>query len=453
MQFSLTELGIKYGTDKVLHQFTNIYDQIFKPIRFSVHRVVEIGVFFGSSVLMWRDYFNQAKIIGLDHFIGLQGNKHTFENSTKFLEDMKANPDPRIELHQVDQSVDDELVNFVRGQVHGVIDIIIDDGSHLMKDQQVTFQRLFSLLRPGGIYVIEDLHTSLQDGYDLMPDKSNSTLLMLQTFKKTQLLRSIYFSETFQGQIESVDIHFTNNGHSITGIIKKACLQIHQPLIQPTIDTVVYLNFSSPSFRISQLRNSQHAAHTMLFPYVISYTELDIQHLIQSNPVMKHPIGFGYWAWKPYLIYATMISTNAKTIVYCDSGSRFSVQLAATLRFGDNHDFTTTFSPSNYECSWTKGDIYEHFGVNIENDKTTQRLCHWIIIRNNDKTRALVHEWMMLAYNSQLITDAQSEAENHPFFIENRHDQSIFSMLSKVRNVDCHAINIYNFDGDHCAFK
>lgn len=454
-QSTLTELGIKYGTDKVSHRFTETYDMIFNPIRKTVHRVMEVGVFFGSSILMWRDYFDEALIIGIDHFSGLQGNGSKFENPTKFFDYQLTNPDKRIELHRVNQAVDAELIEFAKNQVHGVTDIIIDDASHLMKDQQLTFLRLFSLLRPGGYFVMEDLHTSLMNDYDVLPDRSNSTLQMFENFKKTQKLNSVYFSDTFEGQIESVDIYYSNNGTSITGIIKKAFVLPHPVILitQPKLDVAVFVNFADPRYRSSQLKNAKHAADCNI-PYIVSFTEHNIEKMTPANYNSRSQTrGYGYWDWKPYVIYATMMSTNASTIIYCDSGSRFSLSYTDALRMGQQYDVTASKRSCYPEREWTKGDIYEHFGMSTENDTSIQLLAQWMIFRNNDETRALVHEWMLLSQNVQLISDKASKTANHPTFRENRHDQSLLSMLVKVRPVTSYFFDYDKIIGDHGAFK
>ena len=188
-------------------------------------------------------------------------------------------------------------------------------------------------------------------------------------------------------------------------------------------------------------------------PYVISFTEHDIENFTPKNYVRSQTRGFGYWDWKPYVIYATMMSTNASTIIYCDSGSRFSLSYVDALERGQQYDLTVTMCSKYQEREWTKGDIYEHFGVNMENDTSNQFLAPWIILRNNENTRAFVYEWMLLCQNQQLISDAPSKIPNHASFKENRHDQSLLSMLLKVRPVTSSVVDYDKYAEHHGAFK
>ena len=66
------------------------------------------------------------------------------------------------------------------------LDIVIDDGSHKYRDQQLNLAQLLPLVRPGGYYVIEDVHTSLQRGYDAPPASDGTTLNVLQRFGRTR---------------------------------------------------------------------------------------------------------------------------------------------------------------------------------------------------------------------------------------------------------------------------
>ena len=73
----LLDLGTRHRTDKVDHGFLEVYAERFGPIRGRVRRVLEVGVFFGASILLWRDFFPRATVYGLDTFEGVLGVAHT----------------------------------------------------------------------------------------------------------------------------------------------------------------------------------------------------------------------------------------------------------------------------------------------------------------------------------------------------------------------------------------
>jgi SAM-dependent methyltransferase len=155
----LCKLGEKYYVDKTPmfggHTYTPQYNTLLSPIRKSVKLVLEIGIgtfslmspltnqkyLPGASLRMWRDYFSEATIVGCD-----------IERSVLFSED-------RIKTFYVDQS-NSESLNALISHVTPIekfADIIIDDGSHIEHHMTLSFNVLWKLLKPGGIYIIEDI--------------------------------------------------------------------------------------------------------------------------------------------------------------------------------------------------------------------------------------------------------------------------------------------------------
>jgi hypothetical protein len=129
------------------HHYFDIYDRHFKRFRGKEIVVVEIGVFQGGSLQMWKNYFGSAaKIYGID--------------INPRVEELREENIDIIIGSQSDK-------NFLRKLKNELppIDILIDDGGHKMKQQIFTFQELFSKIKPNGVYVCEDLATSYHLGY------------------------------------------------------------------------------------------------------------------------------------------------------------------------------------------------------------------------------------------------------------------------------------------------
>jgi hypothetical protein len=149
----LTELAIRHGTDKWgTHFYTPHYDRHFRHLRDRDVRLLEIGVggygtpdAGGESLRMWKDYFSRGRISGVDIY------------------DKKALEEERIRTFQGSQ-VDEAFLRKVAEEA-GPFDLIIDDGSHLNEHIIQTFEILFPLLRPDGIYAVEDLQTSYWPEY------------------------------------------------------------------------------------------------------------------------------------------------------------------------------------------------------------------------------------------------------------------------------------------------
>jgi len=129
------------------HHYFDIYHNHFSRFRNLPVTILEIGVFEGGSLQMWRSYFgSQAKIYGVDIN---QGCKELEEDNLKIFIGDQANRDFLRELRK-------EI---------GAIDILIDDGGHTMTQQITTFEELYPAVSETGVYLIEDLHTSYWEEY------------------------------------------------------------------------------------------------------------------------------------------------------------------------------------------------------------------------------------------------------------------------------------------------
>jgi SAM-dependent methyltransferase len=127
-----------------------IYEQLLGPMRRKAFALLELGVWGGHSLEMWRDAFPRATIVGVD------------------LEPPAAHLGRRVHLVQGDQA-DAALMRRVRETYAPKgFDVIIDDASHLGITTAQSIQALYrGHLRPGGLYCIEDWGTGyLPDWHD-----------------------------------------------------------------------------------------------------------------------------------------------------------------------------------------------------------------------------------------------------------------------------------------------
>ena len=161
---SFEEIGRDTGTDKVSHhKYHPVYENHFGHLRNKQIVLLEIGVETGASLKLWEEYFPSAVVHGID--IRTEARKYLSSRGKIFIGDQA---DPKF-LAEVIKDI-------------GSPDIIIDDGGHKMDQQQISFQTLFPRLRPGGIYVIEDLQTSYLEVYHGGPvGTPDTTIEMLKS--------------------------------------------------------------------------------------------------------------------------------------------------------------------------------------------------------------------------------------------------------------------------------
>ena len=139
MQPTLEQLAEKHGTDKLQHGYLPYYEEWYGRLRDMPIRLLEIGIWKGESLRMWRDYFPNSLIAGIDN-----RRRWQFE-------------DHRIKTFEGDQ-LDADFMAKVATEV-GPLDIVIDDGCHTGLSHVASWRALWPFVKPGGWYVVEDLHT------------------------------------------------------------------------------------------------------------------------------------------------------------------------------------------------------------------------------------------------------------------------------------------------------
>lgn len=133
---------------KWIHYF-DIYERHFKKFVGKDVLIIEIGVYEGGSIEMWKEYFGEnCKVVGID----INPNCKKYENIEK-----------NIYVEIGSQNDKDFLKSII--EKYGKADIIIDDGSHQMLDVVTSFETLYSNVKDDGIYLVEDLQTAYWENY------------------------------------------------------------------------------------------------------------------------------------------------------------------------------------------------------------------------------------------------------------------------------------------------
>ena len=151
----MCNIGKIYDTDKTsqrndvsdyrhCHPYTLFYDGLFKEKKDEKLKIAELGILYGASLRMMKDYFTNADIYG-------------FEYNNDFINHYKQNFDnSRITLSNIDVTKADSIVEAF-DNTNVLYDIIIDDTTHQMEDQIRIIENVYKYLKPGGVLIIEDI--------------------------------------------------------------------------------------------------------------------------------------------------------------------------------------------------------------------------------------------------------------------------------------------------------
>jgi hypothetical protein len=219
--------------------YFDVYEKLFhrykdKPVVF-----IEIGVLNGGSLFMWRDYFGkQAKIIGID-----------------------LNPEARRwQEHGFDIFIGDQANPLFWQQIikkYPHIDVVLDDGGHTYEQQIMTTELLKSHIKDGGLIVIEDTHTSYQNGFGFkcvsflkyVQKKMDQLHYRLKSLNKEASEKDIWNIQSFESfvvfeidreKIKNKTIEVTNQGKTI---------QAHDFRYTQNRFTESYINFTKKYFK------------------------------------------------------------------------------------------------------------------------------------------------------------------------------------------------------------
>lgn len=186
---NLHEIAKKYNCDKLDLGYTKHYEKKFESIRNNVTKILEIGLNTGGSHLMWLDYFPNANVYAIDNRIVYEDK--VFDKRTRkdmvMVDGWDIRDKERSFVFRGNQSSVEDLNKFINKN-GDEFDIIVDDGGHSMRQQQTSLKILYKYLKSGGIYVIEDLHTSSNQwtelyGYTIVEDGDTLSMTLMEDFQ------------------------------------------------------------------------------------------------------------------------------------------------------------------------------------------------------------------------------------------------------------------------------
>jgi len=181
--FKESMLNKKRGKTQKSEVYYNAYSHMFSTFNtLDKLKILEIGVREGGGLYTLKEHFPNSIIVGLD-----------IDTNCKQWEDVNENIFVRIgdqSNYNILQSIIDEFSTF---------DIIIDDGSHICSHQIKSFDFLFKKLNPGGIYAVEDLHTSYWTSF------RDQSISAIDYFKDLSLLPTKrWASNTSRSEVEHI---------------------------------------------------------------------------------------------------------------------------------------------------------------------------------------------------------------------------------------------------------
>ena len=196
-----------------------------------------------------------------------------------------------------------------------------------------------------------------------------------------------------------------------------------------------FITFGNEIYYNSVRRICQEAKTLQFFDEIKGFTDTDLQGTPFWNKhgqfILNNKRGYGYWIWKSYLIKEKLEKLNENDIlVYCDAGCQVNPsgverlnEYVDMLRSNKENYGVLSFQLKYKEEQYTKRVIFDIY----ECSKMLQNMATVVLIKKNNHSINIIQEWYSHCENYDLINDFT--CNERPEFIENRHDQSILSVL------------------------
>tara|TARA_R100001015_G_C4620152_1_gene177032 strand:+ start:852 stop:1589 length:738 start_codon:yes stop_codon:yes gene_type:complete len=199
------------------------------------------------------------------------------------------------------------------------------------------------------------------------------------------------------------------------------------------------------SFAESRKRVQKEAEDFGEFDSITLCNENDLDDSVKEivKPTLEQPRGAGYWIWKPFIIQKKLKELDeGDFLIYMDMG--ITLNKHAKKNFYDllgraqssNHG-TICFEIGHTEKHWCVKEIFEHLECsdNETIKNTDQYYAGLLIFCKNKNLINLIDEWCDIAYNNPMLFSDELADDQDFEFKENRHDQAVFSVLRKTKNV------------------
>lgn len=231
------------------------------------------------------------------------------------------------------------------------------------------------------------------------------------------------------------------------------------------------VSFADSRMYKSLIRLSKQAHTFKFFDKIFLLNEYNLSNSFKKkfkNNLILGSKGYGYWCWKPEIIMNIMNEiNNGDCLLYVDAGCHLNIHgKKRLLEYFDlikkqnkgiiafqavepnkknsklKYDGRKLRNLKNYK--WIKGDVLDFFDVRNNKDVTnSQEIAGGVLlVKKCDQSVMIIKKWKeIIIEHFNFITDQPSISPNLPGFIENRHDQGIWTLLcikNKIRTISAY---------------
>lgn len=199
------------------------------------------------------------------------------------------------------------------------------------------------------------------------------------------------------------------------------------------------INYANEKFRKAQRLNTK-TAYKCGVDKVFSYTpqDIDIEFYEANKQVLDSLRGNGYWLWKPYFILKTLKQLDeGDWLLYVDSGAFYLKNIRIYVENLERNGKWLACQEAGYiERCYSKRDAFVYMNRDSEKYTEAMQIASGIIfIKKCNESLNLISEWLQYNKDYRIVSDSPNTCglENYDGFVENRHDQTVLSLLLRDR--------------------
>ena len=204
---------------------------------------------------------------------------------------------------------------------------------------------------------------------------------------------------------------------------------------------ILAISYADERFYKTQRFNSKRALKFGA-DKVKEYTREDIDEKFyaENKAILDAPRGGGYWLWKPYIIFDALRELNeGDYLVYTDAGSAFVNKIDYLLKAMEQEKTDImAFCNNQKERCYSKRDAFVLMDCDDAYYYDSLQNCGgYIIVKKTEHSCYIISEYLRYARDIRIISDQPNVMgrDNLPEFIDNRHDQTVWSLLCKKHGI------------------
>tara|TARA_B100000579_G_scaffold187137_2_gene152576 strand:- start:2859 stop:4529 length:1671 start_codon:yes stop_codon:yes gene_type:complete len=265
--------------------------------------------------------------------------------------------------------------------------------------------------------------------------------------------------ELLEKKYEEIQLKLKNNEYNMNKLYfeywrnlinEKNVLKIEELSIRDDMYDIHFITYGNYRFKDSKKRLLKEAEEFGAFKSVTGYgpENLPVDFFKQFKDILIQPRGGGYWIWRPIILLEKLNKMKeGEYLIYLDAGCHLNkygkkrffeyIEMLNNSEYGImSFQMSGKLGPGNLEKEnkWTNSEIFKYLDVDVngEHGNSGQYLGGILVMKKNEHLLKIIKLLIKALNDDPLMYTDNYNTNQHPQFQENRHEQSLFSLLRKI---------------------